>query len=201
MLEFARSVAGSFLAPRLATRRLLDQGHGADVTILLFLLSFLITSIFLVAFGERPEAGSALGAHGGRLLSYGAQYVFLAFLIGKLGRLSGGTGTQPETFLALAWYLVVSSFLAPFFIRFLSSWNVAMEQMQADPPVDPNDIQINGLALAMFATMYSLWLLANVVAELHRFQNIWGVIGVIIGVPVAFAMVAMSVMGALAVAP
>ena len=48
---------------------------------------------------------------------------------------------------------------------------------------------------ATIAIMTIFWLLANTVTAIHRFENIWGVLGVIVGIPFALFMLVTMISG------
>ena len=112
--DVLRWVIGGFLAPQATVRRfLVDGNHGYEVAVQLFLLGFLIDAIVLVAFGASPEAGRHAVGYVGRLLVAVLQLALMVFLVFRLGRMSGGTGSFMDTVIGMAWWSLISALMLP----------------------------------------------------------------------------------------
>ena len=194
--EYLRWIVGGFLAPQPTLRRLLSGGHGYDVAVQLFVLAFLIEAMSFTAFGIKAGTGSFIVGHLGNLVTSTIAFALLTFLVLRLGRLAGGTGLLPEAVLAMAWYSLMSSLLSPLVVSLMADLSQALRPAaaNADEFVTP-EISTSSLMAFVFAGITSIWLLANAVVAVHGFRNIWGVIGVIVGVPCILLFLATMLTG------
>ena len=196
--DFFRWIAQGYLAPRASVRRLLDGGYGIETIIGLLLLGYLISSILMLLVpADIPQTGNVIARHTAGLFSMAVQFSLFGALIYWVGRMFGGVGTLPETYLVLAWYVLVTSFLVPLPMSLL-----AMVQPIEGPdgtlvaPTEP--VVGNIVILAMVAIALCFWLLVRYVAELHGFKNTWGVLGVFFGASFVFGILMSSILSALA---
>lgn len=193
--DVLRWVIGGFLAPQATVRRLVDGNHGYEVAAQLFLLGFLIDAIVLVAFGASPEASPAVG-YVGRLLMAVLQLALMVFLVFRLGRMSGGTGSFMDTVIGMAWWSLMSALMLPVLLPFWLDMTVIMDALAEGK--DASGLPQPAAAATFGATiaiMTIFWLLANTVTAIHRFENIWGVLGVIVGIPFALFMLVTMISG------
>lgn len=189
-------IVGGFLAPRTTVRRLIDGNHGYDVAAQLFLLGFLIEAMAFLALGLRGEISSVIGWYVGNLVELLLSLAVLALVAWQLGRLSGGTGTFVQMILGIAWYSMMIALLAPFVVPFLAEFEQFMLASREQESVAAVPEISQGMLLgASFAAVTSLWLMANAIAAVHGFQNVWGVIGVILGIPFALVMILTMISG------
>lgn len=196
--DFSRWVLQGFMAPRQTVRRFLDSGHGPDVAVLLLLLGYLIEAIFVLMLAPPVVGSSGMGAHVSGLITTAFVFVVISVLVFRLGKLAGGTGTFPQTILAVAWYMFMGSLLSPIMVPFFGELGRAAEAM--DPASDSvGTLGISGGVQIMFlaAGMFSVWLFANSIAALHGFRSIWGVIGVLVGIPLIASFVIVTLTGGL----
>lgn len=194
--DFARWVVGGFTAPQLTVRRLLDGNNGYDVAVQIFLLGFLIEAMALVLVGGGPGRPTGIPALIGGLISSALQLAIMVFLVYRLGRLTGGKASLKDVVMGMAWWSMMSALVLPFLLIFLQDMLPIMTRM-ADGQ-DPVGLPMpsGGVLLgATFATLTILWLLANTVAAVHGFRNIWSVVGAIVGLPLALFVVVSMVSG------
>ncbi len=152
------------------------------------ILGYLLTAIFyviLIPAVDRPGEG-ALIFHVTSVIQSIAILFILAGLVFGLGRISGGTGTLHQSQALIGWHGLVASLMAPTTIVFIEEVKKAMPSGD-ETQIDPASIEISGgtMFIGLATAGISLWLLANYVAELHGFKNVWGVIGVMCGLPIA----------------
>ena len=186
--SFASWIVQGYLAPQKSVRQLLDANHGWDVAALLMLLGYLIGAIAILIISPESASKGGLVGHIGGIISTAIQFMITTFLVLVLGKMAGGTGTLPQALLAMGWYTFVSSFLFPLVVKPMNQLALAMSEATATGA--PPEIDGGSLFLAMFAGMTSIWLFANAVAALHGFRSLWGVLGVVMGIPMAIAVLA-----------
>ncbi|MEO1492949.1 MAG: YIP1 family protein [Pseudomonadota bacterium] len=190
----ARIVEG-FAAPRASARRILAEGLTLDTAVLMVVFGYVVTAIaqlILAPDVQRPE-GNAFAYHIMNLLLQIGVFFLIAGMAFGLGKISGGTGTLPQAQALIGWHSLVTSMLAPVSVYAAAEivGSVArMSETDPDAQIDPAALEISGgsIFLALLVAGVWFWLLANYVAELHGFKNVWGVLGVICGLPVAIGM-------------
>lgn len=159
------------LTPRASLRRLIRSGWGLDEAALLVGLGYCIQAIFaiLIPGGRPPEvSGLPLGYHLGQIL---IQYTLFFLGSGGIywgGRLFSGQGSLPDSYLAMGWYVLVTSLLSPILIA-----GVALAQLEA--------YSVFGAFLMFSVAAAGLWLLAAYIAEAHRFESVGKVFGAVFG--------------------
>lgn len=184
-------IAG-FLRPRASVRRLISGGHGLGDALLMVALAYLIGSILTVAMsgGAAATEGVPIGLHLLGLLLQFVSFFIASGLVYLIGRMFGGQGTRQETYLAMAWYSLVTSLIVPLTLparnQLVEAVNAA-DGGQAEVPL--------GAPIALFAAAFGimLWLLASYIAELHRFRSAWSVLAVILGFSAALSVVIMLI--------
>lgn len=178
---FMQWVLGGFTSPRATVRALLDAKHGPEVAGMLFALGYLVESVFMVLLN--PAGGPGLVAHVSGLITHAFIFAIISLLVYRLGRLAGGTGNFADTVLAVSWYMFMGSLMSPIIVLALGQAPVDPDALVggATAPQIDSGIQI----LVLLVGMISVWLFANGVAALHGFKNIWGVVGAVVGFPVA----------------
>lgn len=201
----ARIVEG-FAAPRVSARRTLEDGISLNSAVLMVVFGYVVTAIaqlILAPDVARPE-GNVFAHHIMNVMLQIGVFFLIAGMAFGLGRISGGTGTLPEAQALIGWHSLVTSMLAPLSVYAAAEifGSVAkMQQASEGAPIDPASIEISGgsMLLGFVVAALWLWLLANYVAELHGFKNVWGVLGVICGLPIAIGVFLMWIMTAFAV--
>lgn len=189
------NVIGGYLRPRRSVRRIIDGGHGFDAVILMVLLAYLLREIFvlLIPDARSGDAGFDLGFHVVALIERFVSFLLLSAVVFAAGRFFGGTGSWRETNLAMAWYLLVTSVIAPLALpAVVHISNVVAEA--GGGPLPRIEMPVGALAMFMVASGIMLWLFACYVAELHRFTRTWNVVAVILGVSagLSFAVMALA---------
>lgn len=194
--DVLRWVAGGFMAPQATVRRLVEGGHGYDVAAQLFVLGILVEGIALVAIGTGPgqPTGISMLVSGliGSLLQFGA----IVFVVFRVGRLFGGTGSLQDVVLGVAWWSVMGALLMPLLLFFWLEMlpfiaHVAEGRDPAGLP-PPSSASLFG---ALFAMLSIVWLLANAIAAVHGFRNILGVLGAVLGVGFILVMILSLITG------
>ncbi|WP_340110499.1 YIP1 family protein [Pikeienuella sp. HZG-20] len=170
MLEFLiDAVMQSYRAPRKAVRRVLDVVDGYEGVALLFGLAFSVNTFLVILV-------SLLAGRGGvgvsfvfsDLLFSVVAYSIAVALIYRVGRALGGKGSLREIATVVAWHSLVTVIFSPL---------VAVATL---PNLSSGAAA--GLALAQLAMVgVVLWLLANFIAEAHRFKSVLRVAGGLFG--------------------
>jgi hypothetical protein len=191
-------------SPRASARRLLDEGHSLGTALLMVALAYLIGSIaqLIIAPETLPDNQSPLGFHVVNGLLSVAWFFILAGMAYGLGKISGGTGTLPQAQVVIAWHSLVCSLLTPIVLPMLTEFAAFQDQLtqaaeaaaeagQQDLAAIMPDAQFSAFSvlLGLAAGFMMVWLLASYVAEMHGFRNTVGVMGVIVGIPLALAVV------------
>ena len=189
------NIIGGYLHPRASVRRMLAAGHGLDGIALMVTLAFLLRMIFLIVVpGAGPErTGIQIGWYLAELATFLIIFALLSLVVYSVGRFFGGKGTARETGIALAWYLLVTSVIDLLFLTAMVPVVDAGEAMAASPA---HPIDVPGWALVVFVASIGIatWLFASFVAELHRFARTWNVLMAIVGLAMAFGLLASAVM-------
>jgi len=199
--DFLRAVVSGFLAPRRSVRAIIDRGremgHGLGVAVLLVLLAHLIAAILqnLTPGAETLESGGVVDRHVFALIQQFAWFFILSGLAFIIGRAAGGTGTRVEMQLAIGWHAVVTSFLTPVFVRFAAAFDsIDVKGGMAELPPELEGGTV--LPFTFAAAVIVFWLLAQYIAEVHRFRSALGVLGVVVGAMVAAAFLIFGALGA-----
>lgn len=177
-----------YTAPRRSVRRLLDGGNGIETALGLLALAYLVQAILAILF---VSAGIGIVGHFVAIFQQVVMFFLLSALIYWLGRIAGGKGTLSGAQLVVAWHAIVTSLISPLAIGVSSvAFRAEAEESAGLPP--------GAGFLAFFYVAISFWLMANYIAELHGFRSNWGVLGAIIGMTLAVAILIASLVGALA---
>lgn len=176
-----------YLAPRSSLARF--SGAATDFRTLaeLALLGFLLQSIGIL-FVDHAHPDVALRGTGGTLgnaLYYAIRFSILCWLVLRIGRAFGGQAGLDRIVLAIAWYQVLSAL--PLTIAMWVWVGVVTgypefanpEQLQPET-MDPRelDMLMRRVLLMMLLVGQLVWLFACLVAEAHRFEQVWGTLGV-----------------------
>ena len=192
--DLLRMIGEGYTAPRHTMRRLLDAGYGLQVALTFLALAFLIEAILAILFGGRA-GGVSLGVYFVNAALQLAVFFLLSGLIQAVGRAAGGQGTLAGAQLVVGWQALVTSPLTPLTIGFASAFR-GQPDIAGDAAA-PVEVPAGGGFLALLYVAISFWLMANYIAELHRFRNTWGVLGALVGVTFACGIVLVSVAGTL----
>lgn len=183
-------VIEGLVAPRRSVRRILDMKPQIETILGLVVLGYAMQAFFGVLVldllfdippltdedGIPQESLPPLIYHALNLVGQIVLLFLLACLVFWVGRIFGGTGQLSEALTALAWHLVVTSLLMPFF--FYGSAAMVVDS-QSDFPF-----------LLLAASMaIGIWVLASFVAEVHGFESVWAVIGVMLGMSFTIGLV------------
>lgn len=173
-------VAQGITAPALSVRRRIDSSDGFGSVVLMVALAYLIimilTGVMTDTFVEREQ--SPLAFHLKSFFLKFAEFFVIGAAIFSVGKMFGGTGTRPESFVVAGWHTLVTSFLAPLFL--MGQDAIKLPGPDADPSQMP---QADGMKLVLVLIFVCLWiwLLAKYVAELHGFKSIGTVVvGVVV---------------------
>ena len=184
--DLARAVVEGYAAPRRSARRLLLGAVGLQQALAMLALGYLVQAILMVLF---VSAGLGIVGHFVAILQQLVVFFVLSSLIFGLGRLAGGRGTMEGAQLVVGWHALVTSFISPLAI------GVSAAALGA---AGPEELP-GGLILLAFVYMaISFWLMANYIAELHGFRSAWAVLGTIVGMTFALAILVGSIFGAVA---
>jgi len=199
--DLAKSVIEGFLAPRASSRRMLAGDHRWDAIILMAVFAYLVTATFEVMMSARLSGPSVTARHVGGIMNTVVTLIVVAFLATRLGRILGGTGTFKQLALVVSWQQVVTSFLSPFWLPLYVAWLRVLEAAERDgrgAVGAPGIAEIGGAVLVsgVAAAAYACWLLASYIAEAHGFRSAWGVMIVMIGLPLLAVFVLMNLTGA-----
>ncbi len=185
--DLVSGVVEGYIAPRRSVRRLLDGGYGIEAALLMLALAYLVQAILMIMF---ISSGIGIAGHLLAIVEQVVMFFVLAALIFGLGRLAGGKGTMEGSQLVVAWHSLVVSIISPLAIGVSSfAFRAQVGNGEGLPA---------GLGfLAFVYVAISFWLMANFVAELHGFRSTWGVLGALVGLTFACAILLASVIGAL----
>lgn len=186
--QLVRTVAEGYVAPRRSIRRLLDTGNGLEAALLMLALAYVVQAILTVLF---ISAGVGIGGHLLAIVQQLVVFFVLSALIYGVGRMAGGTGTLEGAQLVVGWHALVVSVISPLAI--------GVSSVAFRPEAEEGAGLPAGLGfLAFLYVAISFWLMANFIAELHGFRSNWGVLGTIVGLTFACAILLASIVGAVA---
>ena len=184
-----RAIAEAYAAPRRSARRVLDSGNGIEAALVMLALAYLVQAILTVLF---VSSGIGIAGHFLAIIQQVFVFFVLSGLIYGIGRMAQGTGTMEGAQLIVGWHALVTSVVSPLAIG-VSAAAFQPENADAEAGMPA------GLGLLAFLYVaISFWLMANFVAELHSFRSAWAVLGSIVGITFALAILVASIFGALA---
>ena len=169
--ELVKTVIDSFVAPRAAARRVIDNVQDFQGVAIIFGLGFTLSAMILIvktAIGSNASvnidaAGGVLPFIFSNLIFSAVIFGFLCVVVFGIGRLFGGAGSLRDVSAAMAWHnLIVVVFLPFLSVSALTS-------------------QEGASAVPVIIMLFIMWLLANFAAEAHRFASVWKVAAVIVG--------------------
>jgi len=169
--ELVKSVIDSFVAPRAAARRVMDNVTDFQGVAIIFGLSFTLSAIILIvkasfsadAAAEIERAGGALAASLSLLIYSAVAFTFVCGVVFGVGRLFGGVGTFLNVAAVIAWHSLITVVFSPF----LSISALTSESGAAMVPI--------------MIMLFVFWLLINFTAEAHQFKSVWKVAAVLVG--------------------
>lgn len=186
--DFARALLQGYVAPRASARRVLDSGQGIEAALCMVALAYLLQSMLTILF---LSGAFGLVGHVMAIVQQLVTFFLFSALVYGIGRLAGGTGTMTGAQLIIGWHALVTSLISPLAIGVsVAVFGAAADGTTGVPP---------GVVLMAIAYLgISFWLLANYVAELHGFRNPWAVLGTIVGLSFACAMLLVTAVGTFA---
>lgn len=169
--ELVKSVIDSFVAPRAAARRVIDNVQDWQGVAVIFGLSFTLSAIVvLVQSSFSADAAADLDKAGGAfpaiiaLLFYSViSFAFFSAIVFGVGRMFGGAGTLLNVAAAMAWHSLITVVFSPF---------LSLSALTADGGAP---------MLTIFIMLFIMWLLVNFAAEAHQFKSVWKVAAVMVG--------------------
>ncbi len=169
--ELLKSVIDSFVAPRAAARRIMDNVTDFQGVAVIFGLSFTLSAIVLLvkatfgaeAAADIERAGGALSAVSSMLIYSAVAFAFVCGVVFGVGRLFGGVGTLLNVAAVIAWHSLITVVFSPF----MSVSSLTSESGAALIPI--------------FIMFFVAWLLINFTAEVHQFKSVWKVAAVMVG--------------------
>jgi hypothetical protein len=185
--ELVGAVVEGYTAPRASARRVLERGLRLEHALGMLALAYLVQGILTILF---VSGGVGVVGHVLAVIQQVVMFFLLSALIYGIGRLAGGRGTMEGAQVVVGWHALVTSLISPLAIG-VSTAAYRTAGDEAD----------QAFGLVFFAFIYvaiSFWLMANYVAELHGFRNQWGVLGAIVGLTFAAAILLAAIVGAVA---
>lgn len=177
MLQFLISqVVHSFKAPRAAARQIIERVNGPEEVTIVFVLAFCLQAFIMVllALISGDFEGGAISSVLGSLLVNIVTFVLLVGIVFGVGRLFGGQGTLLEVAAVIAWHSLITVIFAPFMTP------VASAETTGGASFHP---------IVFIIMVVVFWLLVNFITEVHRFESVWQVTGVTLGVLMAIGLV------------
>ncbi|MEX2520741.1 MAG: YIP1 family protein [Paracoccaceae bacterium] len=157
------SMIMSYRAPRAAVRQVIDAVNGWEAVALIFGVAFCLNTIVALLLAVAAgQTGAGLGFLLSNLSFSAVAYAVVVLLVHRVGRLFGGVGSLIEIATTIAWHSLVTVIFAPLVAA--ATLPGLMESA------------MGFLAVAQIVMVgVVLWLLANFVAEAHRFASAWRV--------------------------
>ncbi len=169
--ELVKSVIDSFVAPRAAARRVMDNVTDFQGVAVIFGLCFTLSAIVHIVktlfdsdlATHVQNEGGALSVVLNLFLSTAVTFAFLSVVVFGVGRLFGGVGSLLNVSAVIAWHSLITVVFLPF---------VSLSALTSG----------NGAALGqVFIGLFTLWLFVNFTAEAHQFKSVWKVAAVTFG--------------------
>ena len=169
--ELVKSVIDSFVAPRKAARRVIDNVQDFQGVAVIFGLSFTLSAIVLLmktSFGagqatDFEQAGGPFAFIVSNLIFSAVAFAFVCSVVYGVGRMFGGLGSFLNVAAAMAWHSLITVVFTPF----LSLTVLTSES--------------GGSVLPIFIMLFIAWSLVNFAAEAHQFKSVWKVAAVMVG--------------------
>lgn len=178
--DFARFMAQSIIAPRATVRIVLNGGHGFGIALTMIAMGYLIESVLVKLLVPDATAGANLiGFHMLNVIGTVCGFFILSGLAYWIGSLMGGIASLAQSQLAVAWFMLMNSVLAPFAI-------MSLPEHFRRPPTDPDiplDLSDANPTVIFIVVGIAIWLLSSAIAEAHGFRSVWRVAGVILAIP------------------
>ncbi|MEL7153899.1 MAG: YIP1 family protein [Pseudomonadota bacterium] len=178
--DFARFMGQGIAAPRATVRGMLNGGHGFDIALTMIALGYLIESVLIkLLVPGATEGANPIGFHMLNIVGTACGFFILSGLAYWIGSLFGGIATLAQSQLAVAWFMLMNSLLAPFAV-------MSLPEDFRKPPTDPNlpmDLSDANPTVIFIVVGIAIWLFASAVAEAHGFKSVWRVAGVILAIP------------------
>ena len=129
MSEIISRIVEGYVAPGRSVRKILDANPGMGAVLLMVLFSYLATAILTLMFGSLSGGTgvSPFGFHFRGLLVQFATFFVYSTLVFQIGRLAGGTGSRIQTYTAMGWHSLVTSFLTPLMLSLTSALPAALD--------------------------------------------------------------------------
>ena len=194
--DIFRAFVSAYLAPQQSAAQILSSRAGFFDALLMAVLGYLLTMIILMVTPgvTLPPAPGLLDRH-----ILGLIYAFIGFfiysgLISFFGRVSGATGTREQSQVIVAWHSIVTAPLSVPVQMMIAGFNVE-ERGDDVPLIETPDA--GTIILGAAAILVSFWILANYIYVLHRFRNFWGVVAVVVGLPIGLGFFMFNAVGTL----
>lgn len=183
--RFVQALIRGYTAPRLSAREILASGGGLELALMMVALAYLVQAILSIML---LPGGFGLGGHLIAIVQQLITFFLLSALVYGIGRMAGGTGTIQGAQIIVAWHALVTSLISPLAI------GVSKAAFQAQ---ESGELSSGVLLLGVVYVAISFWLMANYVAELHGFRSAASVLGAIIGLTFAFAILLAVIAGSI----
>lgn len=173
--ELVKSVIDSFVAPRAAARRVMDNVTDFQGVAIIFGLSFTLSAIVLLLKSISSDAASEnIAGMGGyipfvinNLIVNAVMFAITCGAVYGIGRFFGGVGSLLNVAAIIAWHSLILVVFSPF---------ISIEALTSE----------SGSSLLMiFLIFFALWIFANFIAEAHGFQSAFKVAAVMFGISFA----------------
>lgn len=169
--DLLKSIIDSFVAPRKAARRIIDNVTDFQSVAVIFGLSFTLSAIVLLvkaafsaeASADIANAGGAISAVISLLIYSAVAFAFVTGVVLGVGRLFSGAGTVLSVAAVIAWHSLITVVFSPFMsVQALTS-------------------ETGAALIPIFIMLFVFWLLINFAAEAHQFKSVWKVAAVMVG--------------------
>lgn len=191
LADFARFMASGLTSPRATVRTVLDGAHGFNVALLMIALGYAIESTLVkVLVPGGSGAVNPISFHMLNVMGTLCGFFILSGLTYWAGRMMGGIASLAQSQIAIAWFMLTNSLLAPFAV-------MGLPDDFRNPPTNPDipmDMSDASPTMIFIVVGIAMWLLSSAVAEAHGFRSVWRVAGVILAIPVAIVFLLNAVL-------
>jgi hypothetical protein len=191
LADFARFMVQGLTAPRATVRGVLNGGHGFDAALLMITLGYLIESVMIkLLVPGGTGAVNPISFHMLNAIGTVCGFFILSGLSYWVGRIFGGIATLAQSQLAIAWFMLTNSLLAPFAV-------MSLPDDFRNPPTDPAtqiDLSDANPTVIFIVVGIAMWLLSSAIAEAHGFRSVWRVAAMILAVPATLMILLNAVM-------